>query len=73
MPVLRINWKPDILLILLSLLRKHFSKARKLRLDDNVEKARDEHFQEVEADHRYMFARKDYEAKGKGRKVKDKR
>lgn len=40
-----INWKPDVLIILLKLIYSYFAKEAKLRVDDGQEKTRDELFE----------------------------
>ena len=34
-PEVKINWKPDVLILLFQLIRKHFSKQKVLRVDDD--------------------------------------
>lgn len=45
--VLKINWKPDVILIFLELINKHFSKEEKYRMDDETNKTRADHFREA--------------------------
>lgn len=33
---ININWKPDVLLILMGLMNKHFSSDKKFRVDDDI-------------------------------------
>ena len=54
-PELEINWKPDVLIILLQLMYKHLSKEKKLRMDDGQAKTRDQLFSEVRADKKFDF------------------
>lgn len=68
-----INWKPDVLIILLKLIYSYFAKEAKLRVDDGQEKTRDELFEEVLKNPKFLFSMKEYERSSKGRDVKDKR
>ena len=55
-PEIKINWKPDVLVILFQLLKKHFSKEKVLRVDDDQEKTRTQLFEEVLSDKKYAFS-----------------
>jgi hypothetical protein len=44
---LKINWKPDVILIALELMNKHLKKEEKYRMDDETNKTRGDHFREV--------------------------
>lgn len=70
---LYINWKPDVLLILMGLMNQHFQGEKPLRFDDDIEQSREEHFRQVFADGKFMFLRENYREKGKGITVKDRR
>ena len=72
-PQIDINWKPDVLIILLQLVYKHFSKEQKLRVDDGQAKTRDELMNEVKTDRKFDFMTKEYARNGKDKKVKEKR
>jgi hypothetical protein len=52
-----LNWKPDVLLILMSLLNRHFQTEKKHRVDDDIEQSREDHFRQVYADTSFMYLR----------------
>lgn len=68
-----INWKPDVLLILMQLMNKHFKAEKAYRLDDDIEQSREEHFNHVYQDKKFMMSAQKYQEKGKGIFVKEKR
>lgn len=70
---IHLNWKPDVLLILMRLLSRHFQTEKKHRVDDDIEQSRDDHFRQVQNDTSFMFLRETYNEKGKGIKVKENR
>ena len=72
-PEVKINWKPDVLIILFQLLQKHFSKQKILRVDDEEDKTRTQLFEEVLGNKKYIFSLKQYERNSKKKKVKEKR
>jgi hypothetical protein len=67
---LKINWKPDVILIALDLMNKHLKKEEKYRMDDETNKTRADHFREVENDTKYMFGMNEYTRKAEGKRVK---
>jgi hypothetical protein len=68
-----INWKPDVLLILMRLMNQHFKSEQKHRVDDDIVQSKEDHFKEVYADSKFMFLRENYNEKGKGIFVKERR
>jgi hypothetical protein len=55
-----INWKPDVLLILLRIIDQHFTGEKPHRLDDDIEQSRDEHFKRVCEDSKFIFLSENY-------------
>lgn len=68
-----INWKPDVLLLLMQLVNRHFQTEKVHRIDDDIEQSREEHFKEVSDDTKFMTMRDKYKEKGKGIQVKSQR
>ncbi len=56
-----INWKPDVLLILMRLMNQHFETPKNYRLDDDIEQSREEHFQQVYNDKKFMTSKEKYQ------------
>ena len=55
-------------------MKKHFnSELKKYRMDDDQLKIRDDHFNEIKSDHKYMFLINECKKKGENNSVKDKR
>ena len=47
-------------------MKKHFnSELKKYRMDDDQLKSRDDHFNEIKSDHKYMFLINEYKKKAK--------
>lgn len=59
-----------MILIALDLMHKHLSKEQKYRMDDETNKSREDHFNEVFEDTKYMFGMKEYAKKAEGKRVK---
>ena len=55
-----INWKPDVLLILMRLMDKHFQIEKIHRVDDDIEQSREQHFKQVYADTKFMIFMEKY-------------
>jgi hypothetical protein len=68
-----VNWKPDVLLLLMQLINQHFKVEKAHRLDDDIEQSREDHFKQVYTDAKFMTFMEKYKEKGKGIFVKGQR
>ena len=70
---LDINWKPDVILVILELSNQHLDKFRQMSIDDDKSFTRSQHFKEVLSNPKFEYLVKEYKEQGKNRYVKNNR